>query len=286
MTTLVTGSRGKVGSTLIQLLRDHGTDVRAASARPDELAVPTGVTTVRVDLRDPATFADALDTVDSVFLYAEPAQIGAFLERAESAGVQHIVLLSSSSVLDPASADSPIVASHLAVEQALGVTAIETTVLQPGAFAANALQWSWALKGGGAIDLPYPGSYTDPIHERDIADAALAVLTESGLRGTSYHLTGPRSLTFAGQIAALERATGLTIPVNHVSPDAWKKSVSDYLSPAFADALLGYWAANDGIPTPITRNVEVLTGHPARTFDTWAAENADAFRTPSGPSPA
>ncbi|MCX4818563.1 NAD(P)H-binding protein [Streptomyces sp. NBC_01142] len=277
MTVLVTGSRGKVGSTLITLLHEKGVDVRAASAAPEKLSLPAGVATVRCALDDAADFPAALASVTSVFLYAEPSQIGAFLEQAEAAGVEHIVLLSSSSVLDPDAADNPIAASHLAVERALAGSAVESTVLQPGAFASNAFQWR-AQASLGAIDLPYPGSYGDPIHEQDIAEAALAVLTQPRLRGATYHLTGPESLTFTEQIAFLERAAGRPIPFNTVTPEAWKESMSVYIPGSFADGLLSYWASTDGSPTPLTRAVEELTGHPARTFAEWAAENADAFR--------
>lgn len=122
MTTLVTGSRGKVGAALIQLLHDRGAPVRAASAAPEKLELPAGVEAVKLDLKDPATFPAALTGVTSVFLYAEPSHIDAFLQQAEAAGVQHLVLLSSSSVLAPGAADNAIAASHLAVEQALAAS--------------------------------------------------------------------------------------------------------------------------------------------------------------------
>lgn len=278
MTVLVTGSRGKVGATLITLLQQAGADVRAASAAPEKLSLPPGVSAVKCALDDPATFPAALDSVTSVFLYAEPSHIGAFLDEAVAAGVEHIVLLSSSSVLDPDAADNPIAASHLAVEQALAASPVESTVLQPGAFAGNALQWRWALESQGAIDLPYPGSYGDPIHERDIAEAALAVLTQPRLRGGTYHLTGPESLTFTEQLTILERAVGSPFPFNTVTREAWKESIAGYMPGAFADGLLNYWASTDGSPAPLTTTVEELTGHPARTFAHWAEENADAFR--------
>lgn len=278
MTILITGSRGKVGSTLLTLLHEAGAAVRAASGSPEKLSVPAGVDAVKCALDDPAAFRAALDSVTSVFLYAEASQTGAFLDEAGAAGVEHIVLLSSSSVLDPDAADNSIAASHLAVEQALAASPIETTVLQPGAFASNALQWPWALKSTGAIDLPYPGSYGDPIHERDIAEAALAILTRPPLRGATYHLTGPETLTFTQQIAILERASGRPIPFNAVTREAWKESMAEYMPSAFADALLDYWATTDGSPAPLTRTVEELTGHPARTFAEWAEENAHAFR--------
>ncbi|WP_405778191.1 SDR family oxidoreductase [Streptomyces sp. NBC_00859] len=287
MTVLVTGSRGRVGSALIPLLLGKGIDVRTASAAPGKPVPPRGATAVRCDLRDPATFPAALDGADAVFLYAEPSQIEAFVQEAEAAGVQHIVLLSSSSVIGPGAPESAIALSHLTVEQALAVSSIETTALRPGAFASNALQWKWALQSSGTIDLPYPGSYSDPIHERDIAEAAYAALTEPALRGAAYHLTGPESLTFSQQIAAVEAAAGRTVPFRRVTPEAWKESVGPHLPAAAADALLGYWAASDGVPTTVTHHVESLTGHPARTFATWAAENASAFTgTPGSPGTA
>ncbi|MEV6398415.1 NAD(P)H-binding protein [Streptomyces sp. NPDC051907] len=278
MTVLVTGSRGKVATTLIALLHEAGIAVRAASASPEKLSPPPEVATVKCALDDPADFPAALDSIDSVFLYAEPAQIGAFLAAAENAGVQHIVLLSSSSVLDPGAADNPVAASHLTVEQALADAAVQTTVLQPGAFAGNALQWRWALASTGGIDLPYPDSHGDPIDERDIAEAALAVLTQPWLRGASYHLTGPESLTFAEQIAILEDATGRPMPFNAVTREGWKESVRAYLPDAFAEGLLDYWASTDGSPVPLTRTVEELVGRPARMFAEWARENAAAFQ--------
>lgn len=281
MTVLVTGSRGRVASTLIELLHDAGLKVRAASKNPADLSPPGGVDTVRCDLSDPADFDTALDGVDSVFLYAEASHIETFVARARAAGVQHIALLSSSSVLAPDAAENPIAAPHLAAERALEAAAargdVEATHLQPGAFATNALQWSWAIRAGRPVELPHPGTHGDPIHERDVAETAFAVLTEPRLRGSSYLLTGPESLTFSEQLAILAEATGRPAASVTVTPEQWRASVADFLPEPFADALLSYWAANDGRPAPLTRTVEELTGHPARTFATWAADHAKAF---------
>lgn len=278
MTLLVTGSRGRVGSALVGLLHDRGHRIRAASRAPESLDPPAGVATVTCDLGDPATFATALDGVDSVFLYAEPGHIGTFVEQAEAAGVTHAVLLSSSAVLAPDAADNRIAASHLEVERALEKASFATTFLRPGAFATNAAQWSWALSTGAAVDLPYPHAHTDPIHDTDLAEAALAVLTDPELRGPAYLLTGPESLTFTEQLAILARVTGRTVPVNTVTPTAWKESVASSMPAETADALLGYWAAREASPVPLTDTVERLTGHPARTFATWITDNAALFQ--------
>ncbi|CAM5638152.1 NAD(P)H-binding protein [Streptomyces narbonensis] len=282
MTVLVTGSRGRVASTLIALLDAAGVKVTAASKDPANLSPPPGVGTAHCDLTDPATFDTALDGVDAVFLYAEAAHIDTFAARARAAGVEHVVLLSSSSVLAPDAARSAIAAPHLAAERALSAAAdtgaFEATHLQPGAFASNALQWSRALRSGQAPALPYPHAYGDPIHERDIAEAALAVLTEPRLRGSSYLLTGPESLDFTEQLAILAEVTGRPAPHTTPTPEEWKASVAGFIPEVFADALLAYWASHDGRPTPLTRTVEDLTGHPARTFTTWASDHAAAFR--------
>ncbi|MFB6527434.1 MULTISPECIES: NAD(P)H-binding protein [unclassified Streptomyces] len=282
MTVLVTGSRGRVASTLLGLLDDAGLKARAASKNPADLSPPPGIDTVRCDLTDPATFDTALTGVDSVFLYAEAGHAGTFAERARAAGVEHVVLLSSSSVLAPDAADNPIAASHLAAERALSAAAdagfFEATHLQPGAFATNALQWARPLRDGRGPALPHPHSHGDPIHERDVAEAAFAALTEPRLRGSSYLLTGPESLTFVEQLAVLAEVTGRPAPHTVVTPEEWKASVTGFMPEPFADALLSYWAAHDGRPTPLTRTVEELTGHPARTFAAWAADHEEDFR--------
>ncbi|MFG2723443.1 NAD(P)H-binding protein [Streptomyces sp. NPDC048416] len=278
MTILITGSRGKVATNLIPLLREHGLAVRAASASPDKLTVPDGVERAVCDLDDPATFPAALAGVESVFLYANPQHIEAFLADAKAAGVQHVALLSSSSVFEPGADTNAIAAMHSAVERGLTCSGIPSTFLQPGGFAGNALGWSWAAKSTGTVDHPCPGAQSAVIHEADIADAALAVLTRPELRGHAYHLTGPASLSVTEQVAILAEATGRPLTVNTVSGEAWKESMAEFMPASIADALLSYFTSHEGHPDAVTGTVEELTGHPARTFASWARENADAFR--------
>ncbi|KPI33951.1 hypothetical protein OV450_1170 [Actinobacteria bacterium OV450] len=272
MSILVTGARGAVARGLAPLLAARDIPHRLASRAPDTPG------TVHCDLGDPSTFPGALAGIRSVFLYAEASAIEAFVNEAVSAGVEHVVLLSSSSVLGPGAGDSPLAAAHLAVEEALKASPLRTTLLRPGAFARNALGWARSLKSGRPIRLPYPGSHGDPVHEADLAEAASAVLTDPALGGRAYHLTGPQSLTFATQLAILGGVLGAPVPFESVTPQEWKSEVDGYIPGPYADALLEYWAAGDGLPVEITDTVEHLTGHPARSFDTWARDHADAFR--------
>ncbi|NRQ33391.1 NAD(P)H-binding protein [Nonomuraea sp. NN258] len=271
MTILVTGARGAVAGELIALLRRRGLPVRPASSRPEDPSV------VACDLTDPATFPAALAGVDSVFLYAEPSHIDAFVKEAVTAGVSHLVLLSSSAVLAPDPDANPLAKSHLDVERALTAAPVRGTLLRPGTFAGNALAWAWPIKAGAPVSLPFPGSYVDPLHEADLAEAAAAVLTDPALGGRAYTLTGPDSITCAEQIGVLGRAIGRDIAIKQVTREEWKAEMADYLPGPIADALLDWQQLNDGVPTEITTDLEHLIGRPGRPFATWAQEHTAAF---------
>ncbi|MFD9392517.1 NAD(P)H-binding protein [Streptomyces sp. NPDC060000] len=280
---LITGGRGAVATQLLALLHADGTPVRVGSTSPDGLAPPPGVETVALDLTDPATFPAALAGVTSVFLYARPDHITEFVDQAHRAGVTHVVVLSSSGVLGllgPEPKDDVLAASHLAVERALLASPITTTLLRPGSFASNAASWAWSVKAGRPISLPFPGAHTDPLHERDLAEAAHAVLTDPRHRGGRFTLTGPESLTFAEQIDRLSAVTGRVIEFKHVTAEGWKEEMAEYVPPVYADALLAWWESTDGRPVALTRTVEELTGHPARTFTTWATDHTADFTAP------
>ncbi|CCK27498.1 NmrA family protein [Streptomyces davaonensis JCM 4913] len=274
---LITGARGAVATHLADLLHRQGLPVRLGSARPDDLAPPDGVEAVRLDLTDPADFPAALAGVGSVFLYARPEGIADFVDHAVKGGVEHIVLLSSASVAGADAENDPLARSHLDVERALLASPLTTTVLRPGAFASNAGAWAWPIRSGQPISLPYPGAHSDPLHERDIAEAAHAVLTDPRHRGGHFTLSGPESLTFAEQIDQLAAALGRPVAVRHVTREQWKEEMSEYLPGHYADALLNWWESNDGKPVPLTEAVAELTGHPARPFTTWAADHVADF---------
>ncbi|MET9239449.1 NmrA family NAD(P)-binding protein [Nonomuraea sp. NPDC003709] len=272
MTILVTGARGAVATELIALLRQRGLPVRPASSRPTDPSIAT------CDLTDPATFPGVLAGVSSIFLYAEPSHVDAFVKEAVTAGVEHIVLLSSSAVLAPDAETHPLAKPHLDVERALTAAPVRSTLLRPGAFAGNALAWSWPAKSGAPVSLPYPGSYNDPVHEADLAEAAAAVLADPALSGRAYTLTGPESITCAEQIDILGRVTGQDIAIRNVTREEWKTEMADYVSGPVADALLDWQRANDGVPTELTTDLQRLIGRPGRTFATWAQEHAAAFK--------
>ncbi|GAB3832123.1 Rossmann-fold NAD(P)-binding domain-containing protein [Dactylosporangium cerinum] len=86
-------------------------------------------------------------------------------------------------------------------------------------------------------------------------------------------------MTFAEQIDQLADVIGHPITINHVTRQQWKQEMADYIPGPYADSLLDWWASNDGKPVELTTTVQDLTGHPARTFTTWAGDHINSFKS-------
>ncbi|MFF2579785.1 SDR family oxidoreductase [Streptomyces goshikiensis] len=282
MTTLITGARGKVAQAVIQRLHSAGTRVRAASARPAELTVPAGVETAALALDRPETFGAALTGVRSVFLYPEPAGIHELVKAAEAAGVEHVVLLSSASVLAPGAETDPLASHSLRVERALAGAGFTVTLLRPDAFATNALGWAYPIGRDLPVRLAHPEATLAPIHPADIADIAVRALTGDGgsLAGRALTLTGPEQLTFREQLAIVSDAIGRAVPVEPITRERAAEEMAAHMPAAMAGSLLDLWAAATVTPVAVADTTETLLGAPARTFRQWARENAHAFRAP------
>ena len=273
---LVTGARGRVGRAVLDALLAAGVpaaDLRGSGRDASRLELPAGVEGVAVDLTDPATLPPALDGVDQVFLYAQGDTSG-IADAAVAAGVGHVVLLSSMSSIDHDPADR-IGAMHREAEKPLADADLTATLLRPGAFAANTLDWAAGVRAG-RVELPYPDSHVTPIHEADIADVAVAALTDDAVRGTAPTLSGPASLSFRDQVATIAAEVGREVEVVGLAEEEYRARMSRYAPAWVADSLLHLWASADGVPQP-THDVAPLVGRPGRTFAQWAHDHRDTF---------
>ena len=278
-TTLVIGATGNVGRHVATQLRDAGVTVRALSRDPSSSRLPSGVTAVSGDLTSPDSLRNAAAGADTAFLLwpfltAQGAQAAV---DAIAGQVRRIVYLSAMSVRDGAPPEENGVWGQ--VEQVIEQSGAEWVFLRAGGFAANTLAWADQIRSGGVVRWVYGEAARSLIHERDIADVAVRALTQGQHAGAKYVLTGPESITQAGQARIIGEATGLPVRWAEADPEQIREQfVASTGDPAFADHALAYWASLIKQPEQVTHTVEQLTGAPALTFRDWALEHAGEFR--------
>ena len=214
-TTLVLGGTGKTGQRLAGLLRDAGGDVRTAARSKAD---------VRFDWTDPATHALALTGVGRVYLVPPALRLDfagtvhAFLDQAESAGVQHVTYLSARGV-----ELAPDEVAMRAVElDLLDRTGLTHSILRPAFFMQNFTEGAFAdALRTGVLALPAGDGAEAFVDVHDIAAvAAVTLLTPSAHASAQYELTGPEALTHA-QVAELLSAHGQAVTYQPVGTADW-----------------------------------------------------------------
>ena len=279
MVAIVFGARGNVGRHVAAGLRAAGEQVRVTSRNPGTANLPPHSQAVAADLERPETLPAALEGAEKVFLYAKPEGIQGFVAAARSAGVRHVVLLSSGSVVNSDAEHNPIARLHRTVEVAIEESGMAWTFIRPGMFATNTLWW-WtkSIRAEGVVRAPYPDAQTAPVHEKDMAALAVAALTEPGHERQAYTVYGPESLTLRQQVEQIGDAIGRTIAFEVLSVEDARVELGKTMPPIGVETILRLWAAGNGTPARVSTIVPEITGQPAQTFARWASDHADDFR--------
>ncbi|MEU8891650.1 NAD(P)H-binding protein [Streptomyces sp. NPDC048442] len=277
MTVLVTGATGAVGRHVVDRLVAEGASVRALTRSPATAGLPSGVEVFEGDLERPATVRAALEGAERLYLFPVPETAREVVALAKEAGVRHIVVLSSSSVLDT-SGDNHSGAHHRAVEEAVEASGIDWTFVRPDEFATNLLwKWGHSIRAESVVRAPYGNAPRVLIHEADVAAVAATALLEDGHAGQAYVLTGPQALTQADQVQVLAGAAGRPLRFEEITPDEARAEMGRFMPAPVVEMVLGYLAdAVHHPPSPVD-TVERVTGRPARTFARWAADHAADF---------
>ena len=281
---LIIGATGTVGRQVVSQLPATGVRVRALARDPLTAGLPPHVDVVRGDLTLPETLDECLDGIDAVFLVwtAPPAAVAPALERIAKYPRRIVFLSTPHKTAHPFfQQPNPARALQVEIERLIESSGLQWTFLRPGIFAANALRW-WAPQiraGHDAVRWPHAAAPTAPIHERDIAAAAVRALCEDGHAGAEYVLTGPQSLSQSEQISTIGSVIGRSLRLEEISPDEARRELLAIM-PAIAvvNMLLDAWAAAIGQPALVTSTAADITGTPARTFREWAADHAAEFR--------
>jgi uncharacterized protein YbjT (DUF2867 family) len=260
---LVLGSTGKTGRRVVERLTARGIPTRAG-ARSGEPPF---------DWDDRDTWAPVLQGVGSVYvqhyLDALPGAaetLGSFAELAVANGVPRLVHLSGRGEAE----------AELA-EQAVRDTGAEVTTLRSTWFSQNFSE-SYFLDGLLAGELALPaGNTPDPfVDADDIADVAVAALTDDGHVGEVYELTGPRLLTFADAVEEIAQATGRELRYVPVSVEDFAYALEEQAVPDEWIELLVYLFQEvlDGRNAHLADGVQRALGREPRDFADYARDAA------------
>jgi uncharacterized protein YbjT (DUF2867 family) len=274
---VVTAAGGKTGSAVVRALWSRGERVRAlvgsSQPRPELTALSAEV--VATDLTDPAAVepllvgAAALYVIWPNFDPAETAGVVALLGAARRAGVPRVVY---HSVLRPQIRAMPHHAAKDRVEEALDASGLAWRVLQPCAYADNLDGQFAEAASTGLFRSPWGLACAQSLVDlRDVADAAVALLTQGGLDGGTFEAAGPEPLT-APRIAELFAVRlGREVTAVDAAPDG---PVPDEYAVRCRRLMFDHYRAHGFTGSP--RVLEALLGRPARTF----AEHLAALALP------
>jgi uncharacterized protein YbjT (DUF2867 family) len=281
---LVTGATGKIGSEVVQRLSAKGVAVRALVRNPDKAKNWKGVEIAKGDFDDISTVDAALKGVDTLFLLtiANPKQESAVLEAGKRAGVKRVVKISALGA-DTAS-KLTLARGHGAVEEQLRASGLKWTILRPGMFTQNFLNYADTIRSQGQFFGSYGEGKVAPIDVRDIAEVAVLALLDGKHDGKTYALTGKDLITHADAATKLSAALGKPVKYVNLPLAATRKALEEGPGRAgmpawfIEDLLLMQDNTAQNRSAMTTNEFEQLTGHAPRTFDDFARDYASSFR--------
>ena len=266
--TLVLGGTGKTGRRVVEQLKARGMPTRVGSRSGEP----------PFDWEDEGTWAPALQDVESVYVSYYPdlavpgsvEAVRAFTELAINSGVRRLVLLSGRGEPEAERAER-------VVREVSEKAGAQWTILRSTWFMQNFSE-DYMLEHvlSGEIRLPAGEVPTPFLDADDIAEVAVAALTEEGHAGQLYELTGPRSLTFAEAAGEISKATGRKIRYVPVSLEEHATEAAEHGVPAEVVELLTYLFAEvvDGRNASTTDGVRRALGREPKDFADYARETA------------
>lgn len=260
---LVIGATGKTGSRIAALLEQAGHNVRRGSRQA----------TIPFDWDDPSTWPAAMNGVSAAYVSYFPdlafpgavEKVEALCQVARDAGVGRIVLLSGRGE------------HHARLgEEAVRQSGLDFTIVRAAWFAQNFSEGY--LRDAvleGAVAMP-GGDVREPIVDvDDIAEVAVAALTEPKHSGQLYEVTGPRLMTFAEMARELSDATGHPIQYVPITFEEFHAGLLQIAGEFVADVFTSIARETlDGRNQHRTDGVQRALGREPRDFSEFARKAA------------
>ena len=263
--TLVLGGTGKTGRRVVQRLKSRGVPTRVASRS----SIPS------FDWNVPQDWDAVLDGVTSVYISYSPDlaipgatdSIQQFVDKAVEHGVSRFVLLSGRGEEEAQACENVVQAAD-----------VEWTVIRASWFMQNFSEGEFLqLVLAGTITLPAADVPEPFIDVNDIADVAVAALTEPGHAYEIYEVTGPRLLTFTELAKEISEAAKRDVHFVQIPAEAFAQGIKDSGIPEEIAWLLNYLfdTVLDGRNAYVGDGVKRALGREPADFSAFARRIAD-----------
>src|SRR5919106_4833227 len=273
---LVFGATGNVGGAVARELAAAGAKVRAVVRDPQRAGVPAGVEVVAGDLGDADTLRPALAGADAAFLLSGYGGIDGLVPEMPAAGIQRVVLLSSSAA-PTGDLSNAVARYHILSERAVRDTDLGWTFLQPNSFMTNTFQWIPQLRRGDVVRAPFADVAIATIDPADIGAVAAKALTTHELEGRSLRLSGPEALRPAERARILASALDREIRFEAQSNETAREEMSAAMPAEYVDAFFSFFVDGTVDETTVLPTVAEVLGREPGSFERWVAANVDSF---------
>jgi len=282
MKILVTGASGNTGSLLVPKLVNSDAHVRVflRDNKKAESFRSMGAEVIIGDLDVTESIVPAVKDADKIYLLTwngqtQLQQVKNVLKAIkDTGGKPHIIRHSMWG-----SERSRIIQQGLQAEELIMSAGLRWTMLKPTFFMQNIMMAAETINNDNVIYWDMLEGRLGMIDVRDIAEAAFTVITNEGHEGKSYILTGPEAISFNDIAKIFSKVLDKEIKYVKVPGDAAFQAMTgmgipEWIAKGYVELSEGF---SENFANSTTKNVEILTGHPARSFEQFAADFAQVF---------
>ncbi len=285
MRVFVTGATGTVGREVCHALLARGVAIRVGARRMKEVPalLPDVTDVVSFDFTEPmppSVFAD----VDAFFFMTpliedQVAVSQKVLDAAQTAGVAHVVRLSSRSA--GWDHQSKLRAWHRTIDDSVQRSSMSSVILRPCSFFQNYVKYqAKTIRNMSSIILPQGDGLVPYIDAMDIGQAAAECLLDPEKHdGQTYVLTGGRAYGAKGVAAEIGRVIGKPIMFIDVEEGQAQEAMLQAGNPPWlVEAALAVFAsAKAGTEAAVDPAITELLGRPATSLSEFVERNRNAW---------
>ncbi|MEM8608660.1 MAG: SDR family oxidoreductase [Myxococcota bacterium] len=285
MKVFVTGATGTVGREVCRALIARGVQLRVGARSSSQVTetLPDVSDVVPLDFTD-LSWPSVFEGVDALFFMTpliedQVAASTRVFDAAKSAGVRHVVRLSSRSA--GWDMHSKLRSWHRAVDEMVQESSLSSVVLRPCSFFQNFISYQAdTIRNMSSIILPQGDGLVSYIDAFDIGDAAAGCLVDwEPHAGKTYVLTGGRAYGAKGVAAEVGRIIGRPITFVDVDPEQARSLMLEMGNPPWLveAGIAVFENARAGNEAAVDPTLTELIGRPATSLSEFVERNRDAW---------